>query len=124
MTTYVELEGNSTSLFHGVKGKADRCTLEIIPKEKTLAMDGFRAKFPWAALRLRSGNGLTKRCGSAAISGMLLPTFCAMVVNFEVGIAMPPYRGELWLKPPTVMKSYLGTGVATAATVDPRSSSL
>ncbi|XP_071734602.1 probable CoA ligase CCL5 [Rutidosis leptorrhynchoides] len=90
----------------------------------------FRAKFPWVALR--PGYGLTESCGAATVfidneqakahhagSGTLLPTFCAKVVDFETGIAMPPYKeGELWLKSPAVMKGYLKNEEATAATID------
>nr|GFA36816.1 4-coumarate--CoA ligase-like 5 [Tanacetum cinerariifolium] len=78
------------------------------------------------------GYGLTESCGAATVfltdeeakahnagSGTLLPTFCARVVDFETGLAMPPNReGELWLKSPTVMKGYLGNEAATAATID------
>nr|GFC96923.1 4-coumarate--CoA ligase-like 5 [Tanacetum cinerariifolium] len=74
----------------------------------------------------------TESCGAATVfltdeeakahnagSGTLLPTFCARVVDFETGLAMPPNReGELWLKSPTVMKGYLGNEAATAATID------
>ncbi|KAI3748560.1 hypothetical protein L6452_11713 [Arctium lappa] len=99
------------------------------PLSKEL-VDAFRAKFPWVALR--PGYGLTESCGAAtlfitneeakahpAASGTLLPTFCAKVVDYETGIAMPPYgEGELWLKGPAVMKGYLGNEAATAATID------
>ncbi|KAK1421216.1 hypothetical protein QVD17_23392 [Tagetes erecta] len=99
------------------------------PLSKEL-VDRFRAKFPW--VQLRPGYGLTETCGAATLfltheeakahnagSGKLLPTFFAKVVDYETGVAMPPYReGELWLKSPTVMKGYLGNEVATAATID------
>ncbi|KVI09677.1 AMP-binding, conserved site-containing protein [Cynara cardunculus var. scolymus] len=99
------------------------------PLSKEL-VDAFRLKFPWVALR--PGYGLTESCGAAtlfisneeakshpAASGTLLPTFCAKVVDYETGIAMPPYReGELWLNGPAVMKGYLGNEAATAATID------
>jgi OPC-8:0 CoA ligase-1 len=82
-------------------------------------------------LRLQ-GYGLTESCGAATYfmsdeeakarpgsSGMLVPSFCAKVVDSETGKALPPYReGELWLKSPTIMKGYLGNVGATAATID------
>ncbi|KAI3705226.1 hypothetical protein L1987_75460 [Smallanthus sonchifolius] len=99
------------------------------PLSKEL-VDMFRARFPW--VQLRPGYGLTESCGAATLfltneeakahhagSGTLLPTFCAKVVDYESGVAMPPYQeGELWLKSPTVMKGYLGNEAATAATID------
>ncbi|KAL4576806.1 hypothetical protein LXL04_012906 [Taraxacum kok-saghyz] len=99
------------------------------PLSKEL-VDRFRARFPWVSLR--PGYGLTESCGAATLfvsseeakthpagSGGLLPSFSAKVVDFETGIAMPPYReGELWLKGPTVMKGYLGNEEATALTID------
>ncbi|KAL3834112.1 hypothetical protein ACJIZ3_008848 [Penstemon smallii] len=97
------------------------------PLSKEVA-DGFRKKFPW--VNLRQGYGLTESCGAAtffvsedeakarpASCARLLPNFSAKVVDFETGLALPPYReGELWLKSPTVMKEYLGNEEATNAT--------
>lgn len=90
----------------------------------------FRKKFPW--VELRPGYGLTESCGATtffgsieeatarpASSARLLPCFSAKVVDFETGVALPPYgEGELWLKSPTVMKEYLGNEEATAASFD------
>lgn len=90
---------------------------------------GFRAKFPW--VDLKPGYGLTEGCGAVAFfvsseeakarsaaSGALLPTFSAKVVDFEKGIALPPYsEGELWLKGPAVMKGYLKNEAATSTTI-------
>ncbi|XP_024989595.1 4-coumarate--CoA ligase-like 5 [Cynara cardunculus var. scolymus] len=98
------------------------------PLSKHLA-SRFRAKFPW--IDLKPGYGLTEGCGAVAFfvsseeakarsaaSGALLPTFSAKVVDFETGIALPPYsEGELWLKGPAVMKGYLGNEAATSATI-------
>ncbi|CAK9159625.1 unnamed protein product [Ilex paraguariensis] len=100
------------------------------PLSKEVA-DGFREKFPW--VELRPGYGLTETSGGATFfpsneqakarlgsSGMLIPSFSAKVVDFETGVALPPYReGELWLKSPAVMKGYLGNEEATTATIDP-----
>lgn len=91
---------------------------------------GFRKKFPW--VELRQGYGLTESCGAAtyfvsdeeakarpASSARLLPCFTAKVVDFETGLAVPPFsEGELWLKSPTMMKEYLGNEEATAETFD------
>ncbi|KAE7997121.1 hypothetical protein FH972_001779 [Carpinus fangiana] len=99
------------------------------PLSKQVA-DEFRRRFPW--VELRQGYGLTESCGAATYfvsdkdakarsdsSGMLIPSFCAKVVDIETGKALPPYgEGELWLKSPTIMKGYLGNVEATAATID------
>lgn len=99
------------------------------PLSKELG-EGFREKFPW--VELRQGYGLTESCGAAtffptneqamahsAASGMLVPSFCAKVVDCESGVALPPYKeGELWLKSGTVMKGYLGNEEATAAMIN------
>ncbi|KAJ0550519.1 putative AMP-dependent synthetase/ligase, AMP-binding, ANL domain-containing protein [Helianthus annuus] len=122
------------SLVKHNKGGYDLSSLRRVgsgaaPLSKEL-VDRFRAKFPW--VHLRPGYGLTESCGAATLfltheeakahhagSGKLLPTFCAKVVDYETGAAMPPYgEGELWLKSPTVMKGYLGNEAATAATID------
>ncbi|KAI7753038.1 hypothetical protein M8C21_016793 [Ambrosia artemisiifolia] len=122
------------SLVKQNKGGYDLSSLRRVgsgaaPLSKEL-VERFRAKFPW--VQLRPGYGLTESCGAATLfltneeakahhagSGKLLPTFCAKVVDFETGVAMPPYgEGELWLKSPTVMKGYLGNEAATAATID------
>ncbi|KAH6801729.1 hypothetical protein C2S51_033175 [Perilla frutescens var. frutescens] len=93
-------------------------------------VEAFRRKFPW--VELRPGYGLTESCGAStyfasdkeakarpASSARLLPCFSAKVVDFETGLAQPPFReGELWLKSPTVMKEYLGNEEATAAAFD------
>ncbi|XWS66242.1 hypothetical protein CRYUN_Cryun05aG0182900 [Craigia yunnanensis] len=93
-------------------------------------IDAFRGQFPW--VELRQGYGLTESCGPASgfvpdeearahpgSCGLLLPTFCAKVVDIETGLALPPYKeGELWLKGPTIMKGYLGNEEATAATIE------
>ncbi|KAL8518088.1 hypothetical protein ACS0TY_009393 [Phlomoides rotata] len=90
----------------------------------------FRKKYPW--VELRQGYGLTESCGAAtyfvtdeeakarpASAARLLPCFSAKVVNFETGLAVPPFsEGELWLKSPTMMKEYLGNEEATAETFD------
>ncbi|XP_059666020.1 probable CoA ligase CCL5 [Cornus florida] len=92
--------------------------------------EGFRKKFPW--VELRQGYGLTESSGAATFfvsdeaakthlgsCGRLIPSFCARVVDFETGVALPPcQKGELWLKSPAVMKGYLGNEEATAATID------
>lgn len=50
---------------------------------------------------------------------MLVPSFCAKVVDIETGKGLPAYReGELWLKSPNIMKGYLGNVEATTATID------
>ncbi|PQM42611.1 4-coumarate--CoA ligase-like 5 [Prunus yedoensis var. nudiflora] len=81
---------------------------------------------------MRPGYGLTESCGAAtffvsdeqarghsASCGLLLPSFCAKIVDIETGEALPPYKeGELWMKSPTIMKEYLGNAEATAATID------
>lgn len=99
------------------------------PLSKELA-NAFIEKFPW--VELRQGYGLTEICGVATFAlrmdqaklhkgscGMLLPSFCAKVIDTETGLALPPYKkGELWLKSPTVMKGYLGNEEATTATID------
>ncbi|KAK6136132.1 hypothetical protein DH2020_030105 [Rehmannia glutinosa] len=99
------------------------------PLSKEVA-DQFRDKFPW--VELRPGYGLTESCGAATLfvtdeeakahpgsSARLAPCFSAKVVDFETGLAVPPYKeGELWLKSPTVMKEYLGNEEATAVTFD------
>ncbi|KAA8534466.1 hypothetical protein F0562_031983 [Nyssa sinensis] len=116
------------------KGSHDLTSLRRVgsgaaPLSKEVA-DGFREKFPW--VELRQGYGLSESCGAATFfvsdeqakarsgsSGRLLPSFSAKVVDFETGVALPPYReGELWLKSPAVMKGYLGNEEATAATID------
>lgn len=93
-------------------------------------IDAFRRQFPW--VELRQGYGLTESCGATSVfvseadsrahpgsCGLLLPSFCAKVVDVETGLALPPYKeGELWLKGPTIMKGYLGNEEATAATMD------
>ncbi|KAJ4720692.1 4-coumarate--CoA ligase-like 4 [Melia azedarach] len=98
------------------------------PLSKELS-DGFREKFPW--VELRQGYGLTESCGASTYfvsdeqaktrsgsCGMLLPNFCAKVVDVETGKGLPPYeKGELWLKSPTIMQGYLGNAEATAATI-------
>ncbi|PIN24475.1 Acyl-CoA synthetase [Handroanthus impetiginosus] len=99
------------------------------PLSKEVA-DEFRTKFPW--VNLRTGYGLTESCGAGTFFvsdeeakarpgsvARLAPCFSAKVVDFETGLALPPYKeGELWLKSPTVMKEYLGNEEATAATFD------
>lgn len=93
-------------------------------------VEAFRKKFPW--VELRPGYGLTESCGATtyfatdeeakvrpASSARLLPYFCAKVVDYESGEALPPFKeGELWLKSPSVMKEYLGNQEATAETFD------
>ena len=116
------------------KGNSSLSTLRRVgsgaaPLSKEL-IDAFRGQFPW--VELRQGYGLTESCGSTSVfvfdeeakahpgsCGLLLPTFCAKVVDIETGLALPPYKeGELWLKSPTIMKGYLGNEEATAATID------
>ena len=106
-----------------------RVTTGAAPLSKEVG-DGFRKMFPW--VELRQAYGLTEICGAATFSpthkeakarsgssGMLIPSFCAMVVDTETGKPLPPYReGELWLKSPSIMKGYLGNVEATAATID------
>ncbi|XVF75637.1 hypothetical protein PTKIN_Ptkin13bG0203200 [Pterospermum kingtungense] len=93
-------------------------------------IDAFRRQFPWVGLR--QGYGLTESCGASSVflldedsrahpgsCGLLLPSFCAKIVDVQTGLALPPYKeGELWLKGPTIMKGYLGNEEATAATLD------
>jgi OPC-8:0 CoA ligase-1 len=92
------------------------------PLSKQVA-DEFRRRFSW--VELRQGYGLTESCGAATYfvsdkdakarsdsSGMLIPSFCAKVVDIETGKALPPY-GEGELKSPTIMTSRSGPkGVA------------
>jgi OPC-8:0 CoA ligase-1 len=99
------------------------------PLSKEVA-DRFRERFP--GVELRQGYGLTESCAAGTFfesdkeakarsgsAGMLIPSFCAKVVDIETGKALPPHReGELWLKGPTIMKGYLGNVEATAATID------
>ena len=107
-----------------------RVTTGAAPLSKEVG-DGFRKWFPW--VELRQGYGITENCGAATFSpthkeakarsgssGMLIPSFCAKVVDTETaGMPLPPYReGELWLKSPSIMKGYLGNVEATAATID------
>ncbi|KAK7858899.1 4-coumarate--coa ligase-like 5 [Quercus suber] len=106
-----------------------RVTSGAAPLSKVVG-DGFRKKFPW--VELRQVYGLTEICGAATFSpthkeakarsgssGMLIPSFCAKVVDTVTGKPLPPYReGEVWLKSPSIMKGYLGNVEATAATID------
>ncbi|KAL5569472.1 hypothetical protein UlMin_026047 [Ulmus minor] len=88
-------------------------------------VDAFRHKFPW--VEFRPGYGLTESCGAAtffvsdkqakarsASCGLLLPGFCAKIVDVETGEALPPYKeGELWLKSATlgtIEQGWLKTG--------------
>ncbi|KAK4578638.1 hypothetical protein RGQ29_028649 [Quercus rubra] len=106
-----------------------RVTTGAAPLSKEVG-DGFRKKFPW--VELRQGYGLRENCGASTFSpthkeakarswssGMLIPSFCAKVVDTETGNPLPPYReGELWLKSPSIMKGYLENVEATAATIN------
>ncbi|KAF9598961.1 hypothetical protein IFM89_033306 [Coptis chinensis] len=106
-----------------------RVTSGAAPLSKEVA-EKFREKYPW--VELRQGYGLTESCGATSFFvlhdqakalpgsvGQLLPSFSAKVIDVETGLPLPTYReGELWIKSPTVMKSYLGNDEATAATID------
>ncbi|KAG7031989.1 4-coumarate--CoA ligase-like 5 [Cucurbita argyrosperma subsp. argyrosperma] len=92
--------------------------------------EAFREKFPW--VELRPGYGLTESTGAATCMitdkdarahpgscGMLMPRFCAKIVDIETGEGLPPMKeGEVWLKSPTIMKEYLRNKEATEATMD------
>ncbi|XP_022744570.1 4-coumarate--CoA ligase-like 5 [Durio zibethinus] len=116
------------------KGNSSLSTLRRVgsgaaPLSKEL-IEAFRRQFPW--VELRQGYGLTESCGTGSgflsdedarahprSCGLLLPTFCAKVVDIETGLALSPNKeGEVWLKSPTIMKGYLGNEEATAATID------
>ncbi|CAL8119500.1 unnamed protein product [Prunus armeniaca] len=119
---------------HASKAACDLSSLRRVssgaaPLSKEV-VDEFRERFPW--VQMRPGYGLTESCGAAtffisdeqarghsASCGLLLPSFCAKIVDIETGEALPPYKeGELWMKSPTIMKEYLGNVEATAATID------
>ncbi|XP_041022198.1 4-coumarate--CoA ligase-like 5 [Juglans microcarpa x Juglans regia] len=122
LVKYARKEGSDLSCLRRVGSGA-------APLSKEVA-DRFRERFPW--VELRQGYGLTESTGAATFfasgreakarsgsSGVLLPSFCAKVVDTETGKGLPPYReGELWLKSPTIMKGYLGNVEATTATID------
>ncbi|RDX86534.1 4-coumarate--CoA ligase-like 5, partial [Mucuna pruriens] len=119
---------------HASKARCDLSSLRRVgtgaaPLSKEVALE-FRKMFPW--VELRQGYGLTESSGGATFfasdndckahpdsCGMLIPTFCAKVIDIETGKPLPPRKeGELWFKSPTIMKGYLGNLEATSATVD------
>ncbi|KAG2729733.1 hypothetical protein I3760_01G263500, partial [Carya illinoinensis] len=122
LVKYATKAGSDLSCLRRVGSGAAQLSKEVA--------DRFGERFPW--VELRQGYGLTGSSGAATFfassreakarsgsSGMLVPSFCAEVVDTETGKGLPPYReGELWLKSPTIMKGYLGNVEATTATID------
>ncbi|XP_002991507.2 4-coumarate--CoA ligase-like 7 [Selaginella moellendorffii] len=89
-------------------------------------LEAFLAKFPQIQ-EFSQAYGMTETTGLGASgeapfgsAGLLTANHEAKVTNVDTGKPLPPHsRGELWLRGPCIMQSYLNNPAATAATIDP-----
>ncbi|EFJ19994.1 hypothetical protein SELMODRAFT_268211 [Selaginella moellendorffii] len=89
-------------------------------------LEAFLAKFPQIQ-EFSQAYGMTETTGLGASgeapfgsAGLLTANHEAKVMDVDAGKPLPPHsRGELWLRGPCIMQSYLNNPAATAATIDP-----
>ncbi|EFJ07428.1 hypothetical protein SELMODRAFT_429785 [Selaginella moellendorffii] len=88
-------------------------------------LEAFLAKFPQIQ-EFSQAYGMTETTGLGAgeapfgSAGLLAANHEAKVMDVDAGKTLPPYsRGEVCLRGPCIMQSYLNNPAATAATIDP-----